>query len=244
MVIIALPAYNEEGNLPPLLEKIQQCTRQSGWSCQVIVVNDGSTDRTGEMVRTFEGELEVTLIEHEVNQGLPAALRTGLRAALERSEDDDVIVIMDADNTHAPALISRMVQCIHEGCDLVIASRFVPGAHVRGLSRSRAWTSWGASVLFRVFKPIKGVRDYTCGYRAYRASLLRRAFEEYGDALIDRPGFSCMADLLLKIRRFDAIIVEVPLILRYDLKEGISKMNVRKTVWETLQLLLKAAPRD
>jgi dolichol-phosphate mannosyltransferase len=77
--------------------------------------------------------------------------------------------------------------------------------------------SWGAGKLFRVCYPIHGVRDYTCGYRAYRAGFLRRAFEN-DKYFIDQPGFSCMIDILLKLDRLGAIMTEVPLVLRYDLK--------------------------
>jgi dolichol-phosphate mannosyltransferase len=65
--------------------------------------------------------------------------------------------------------------------------------------------------------PIRGVRDYTCGYRAYRGRVLRQAFQRYGDDFINQEGFQCMVDILLKLRKMDVIFGEVPLILRYDL---------------------------
>jgi dolichol-phosphate mannosyltransferase len=99
--------------------------------------------------------------------------------------------------------------------------------------------SWGASVLFRVTFPIPGVRDYTCGYRAYRAGLVKRAVAALGDNLITESGFSCMVELLLRMRSMGAIMGEAPMILRYDQKVGASKMNVRRTVLQTLRLLAR-----
>src|SRR5438132_836794 len=93
-----------------------------------------------------------------------------------------------------------------------------------------------ASFFFRAVFPTRGVRDFTCGYRAYRASILRRVSSEYGDALFEFDGFQCMADLLLKLRAAGARFYEVPLVLRYDLKQGQSKMRVLRTVRQTLQL--------
>jgi dolichol-phosphate mannosyltransferase len=83
------------------------------------------------------------------------------------------------------------------------------------------------------------VRDYSCGYRAYRASLLREAFARWDQDFISEPGFSCMVDILLKLDKLGAICTEVPMILRYDRKPGKSKMNVRKTIWQTLSLLIR-----
>jgi dolichol-phosphate mannosyltransferase len=147
---------------------------------------------------------------------------------------------MDADNTHTPGLIFRMVQAVSEGNDVVIASRYRYGARVRGLSASRRLLSLGSSWLFGVVFPIGGVRDYMCGFRGYRARLRRRAFRELGpDRIISERGFACMVDILLKIREFDPIVTEVPLILRYDQKKGASKMRVGRTVRETLHLMVR-----
>src|SRR6185295_9286248 len=148
--------------------------------------------------------LDVRVISHGDNRGLNEALRTGLLAALERVGEDDIVVTMDADDTHAPGLISRMTMLIEEGNDVVIASRYAPGGRVRGVSLSRRILSRGASLLFRAVYPIRGVRDYTCGYRAYRAGLLKEAFTRWGNEFISEPGFSCMVDVLLKLDRLDA----------------------------------------
>ena len=93
-------------------------------------------------------------------------------------------------------------------------------------------------MLFRSVARVPGVRDYTCGYRAYRAGVLRVAFERYQDQFIRQTGFGCMAEILLRVNAVSPIIHEVPLILRYDLKESASKMRVGRTVRETLLLLL------
>ncbi|MFZ2197985.1 MAG: glycosyltransferase, partial [Thermodesulfovibrionales bacterium] len=158
---------------------------------------------------------------------------------VETCVDNAVIVTMDADNSHPPDLLFSMTRLIQEGSEVVIASRYQPGAKIWGLSRYRRFLSYGAALLFRAIFPMQGVRDYTCGYRAYRAGLLRKAFQEYGNKFISEPGFSCMVDILIKLRRFKPLIEEVPLVLRYDRKKSISKMNVRKTIWQTLALLIK-----
>ena len=93
-------------------------------------------------------------------------------------------------------------------------------------------------VCFTVFFPTPNVRDFTSGYRAYRAETLKRAFAIYSQDFVAQSGFSCMVDILLKLRRMDAIMAEVPLVLRYDMKVGESKMLVVRTVADTLHLLI------
>jgi len=237
MVIITLPAYNEAATLPPLLRAIREAMAENEIAYRVIVVDDGSSDGTAKVARDLARQMPLQLIEHEQNRGLGDSIRTGLLSALEDAVDRDIIVTMDSDNTHTPGLIARMVRGIREGNDVVIASRYRPGAHIKGVPRYRRILSSGGSLAFRLLFPTPNVRDFTSGYRAYRAGVLRHAFETYGEQFIAQSGFTCMVDILLKLRRLDAIISEVPLILRYDLKEGVSKMLVLRTVCDTLWLM-------
>lgn len=239
MIIIVLPAYNEAGAIGSLLESFIEAFRDERWDWRVILVNDGSTDDTEKAARGFQGRLKLEIVNHPSNRGLAESLKTGLLRAVGSAEGKDIIITMDSDGSHLPGLIFRMARLIKEGNDLIIASRYERGSRVVGVTLYRRTLSRLAAILCRVIFPMPGVRDYTCGYRAYRASLLKRAWAEYGEEIISEPGFSCMVDLLLKVRKYLPIITEVPLILRYDLKAGPSKMNVGKTVKQTLWLLLR-----
>jgi dolichol-phosphate mannosyltransferase len=242
VIYIVLPAWNEAANLPALLRNMKESLEEAGLTeYLVVVIDDGSTDGTAAVVTSLSPDLPVTLRENERNLGLAETLKRGLTWVVGLSrDDDDIIVTMDADNTHTPGLIFRMVQAVREGNDVVIASRYRYGARVRGVSASRRLLSLGASWLFRVVFPMWGVRDYTSGFRGYRAGLLRRAFQELGpDRIISERGFACMVDILLKLREFDPLVTEVPLILRYDQKKGASKMHVGRTVRETLYLMVR-----
>jgi dolichol-phosphate mannosyltransferase len=236
-VFMALPAYNEEEALPELLERIGEAFADSNLPYEVIVVDDGSKDDTAKIVSQMSFQMPIHLVQHEVNQGLGITLQDGLREAVDRAGERDIIVTMDADNTHPPGLINRMVSLIHEGCDVVIASRFQPGARVVGVPIERHFLSVGARALFTILFPTRGVRDYTSGYRAYKASVIRQGFAEHGDDFVGETGFSCMADVLLKLRKQGVLFGEAPLRLRYDQKGGASKMQVFKTMWLTLKLL-------
>jgi len=239
MVIITLPAFNEEQTLPLLLERTREAMAENQIEYRVIVVNDGSTDGTARVVDGLSDVMPITRVDHPVNRGLGETIRTGLMTALEGASDRDIIVTMDSDNTHTPGLIAAMVRGIREGNDVVIASRFRHGSHIKGVPLYRRALSRIGSTLFRITFPMHGVRDFTSGYRAYRAGVVKEAFATYGGEFVAESGFSCMVDILLKLRKLDAIVSEVPLILRYDLKFGVSKMVVFRTAIDTLKLLVR-----
>ena len=110
-VWLLLPAFDEEGNLGPLLEDVRKVA--AAWPAPaphvtVVVVDDGSRDNTLSVAREPRPGLDVTVIPHGVNQGLGAAMRTGIGHVLEHGTDDDVLFAMDADHTHPPESMPRM----------------------------------------------------------------------------------------------------------------------------------------
>ena len=238
MIKIVLPAYNEEDAILPLIKDLKRILGERFEAFEIVVVNDGSTDNTAKIVSSLNLST-VKLIQHSQNKGLNESIKTGLIYSLENTEETDIIVVMDSDNTHAPGLIYRMSTLIEEGNDVIIASRYRSGSRIIGLTWKRRLLSWGGSWLFRLLFTTKGVRDYTSGYRAYRAGFLSKAFGLWGDSFINQPGFSCQVDILLKLRKIGAIMNEVPLILRYDQKKGVSKMDVKSTIIDTLKLAVK-----
>lgn len=239
-VIVVLPAYNEQENLAGLLTGLAESLSDAQMDFEIVVVDDGSSDRTPEVLKDHLEKLPLRTHRHERNQGLGATIRDGLYIASQIAKPKDVVVTMDADETHTPGLIIRMVRMIKEGHDVVIASRYQRGARVIGLAWHRRMISSAASALMRALFPTSGVRDYTCGYRAYRGETLTKAVVTYGDRFVDQEGFQCMVDILLKIRKIPNVVFgEVPLILRYDLKKGESKMRLFRTARKTLLLLCK-----
>lgn len=238
MIFVVLPAYNEEDNLAPLCLSIKKVLAGKH-RYLVVLVNDGSSDNTVLEALRIKKEVNLHLINHKRNKGLAGAVNSGFKYSLLHSKDNDIIVTMDADNTHPASLIPSMISLLEGGEDVVIASRFVTGAEVFGLSKNRRNLSNISNFFLRYVFPISGVRDYTCGFRAYKAIVLRQAYAKYRGKFITERGFSCMLDILLKLRPLGIEATEAPLILRYDLKKGKSKMKVFKNISETLILVLK-----
>jgi dolichol-phosphate mannosyltransferase len=239
-VLVVLPAYNESENLPTIMKGLKRIAEDIyNLDLQIILVNDGSTDNTSEIARKCADGLPVEIYENERNMGLAKTFMRGMTIASKKAQPEDVIICMDADNSHLPGLILGMVRNIQEGRDVVIASRYRPGAVVKGVPLFRRFLSRAMSTIFRVIYPIKGVRDYSCGYRAYRAGFLQKALDTQGEDLFRGEAFSCMAGILLSLGREGAICGEVPVILRYDQKAGVSKMKVGKTIWQTIKMLAR-----
>ena len=236
---IVLPAYNEAASLPQLLDRIEGAMAEADLAYQILLVDDGSVDSTLQIAEDAARRLPLTIEEHPQNKGLGKTIRDGLTKAAELADPDDILVTMDADNSHTPELVWRMVRQVREGYDVVVASRYRPGSRVLGLSWFRRALSYWGSWLFRLVLPIRGIRDFTCGYRAYRAEVMQQALADHGPRFFDQEGFQCMVDILLKLRRRDLIFGEVPMVLRYDLKEGASKMRLGMTIRDTLLLILK-----
>ena len=237
---LVLPAYNEAENLPPLLDRVRLA-----WSgrfpFRVLLVDDGSRDETVSVAKAAAHRMPVDIVRHERNRGLAAAIRTGVQEVCRRAGDRDVIVTMDADNSHPPELVVSMIERLDAGYDLVIASRFVRGGREEGVPWKRRMLSRAAGLVFRSVCPIRDVRDYTTGFRAYRASLLKELWNLHGDRLVESTAFSVMTELLLKARELRPRIAEVPLVLRYDLKSGASKMRLGRTIQDYAQLLRRQA---
>ncbi len=242
MIYLLLPAYNEENNILPLLRDTETEAQKVSLDLLPVVINDGSQDQTSQRVTQYQGSLSVTLLEHTSNQGLAAALFTGLTHILNQCGDEDILVTMDADNTHSPRYIPELIQQLHHGHDIVIASRFAPGGKEMGVNPFRKLLSHGARWVYHLAFPSIPIRDFSCGYRAFRASILKQTYHRWGNRLLEAPGFSCTGELMLKSLAFTSPerITEIPFELHYERKGGSSKMPTLDTILGTLSLIRNA----
>lgn len=242
MIFVIFPAFNEERVIRPTLLALADAMR-GGAEFRAVLVDDGSTDRTvaeAERAASERGaDLPLTVLRHGTNRGLGAGLRTGIYWCLDRAGDEDVVVTLDADNTHPPALIPTLVAKLAEGYDLSIASRYRAGAEVHGVPAHRRALSDLGRLVFQVLYPIPGVRDYTCCFRAYRAPLLQRARVVYGESLCTARGFEAVMDLLLRLAPLGMRVAEIGFVLDYGERVGQSKMKVLRTIRSTIGLLAR-----
>jgi dolichol-phosphate mannosyltransferase len=197
---------------------------------RVIFVDDGSTDGTAEAIAQHSDSLHLAVVRHQVNRGLGTAINSGLRAALGESQDDDAIVMLEADNTSDLADLPRMLEQFEAGNDVVLASVYAPGGRILGVAPWRLAASKAVSNVFRYTGGLREIHTLSSLYRVYRAGTLRRASETYGYLLVREPGFAANVELLLKLYNAGARVAEVPTVNDWSRRLGTSKMSLRPTI--------------
>lgn len=224
MIWILLPAYNEEIDLPKLLAKIKKIL--GGNNYRLVVVNDGSTDDTGKILAKYKKDLNLDIIEHPINRGLGETERDGFEYIAWHAERDDYLVRIEGDDTHEPKYLFDQIEKLKQGYDVVNTSRFQPGGGQLGVNGYRAFISRAANVFMRLIFGVKGVRDYSCGFRAYRVAVIQDALSIFGNNLIQMRGlgFTSTLEIIVKLNVMGCRFAEVPFVLRYDQKKGGSKM--------------------
>ena len=211
---IVVPALNEEASIAVILERILKTKaallREEQMSdVEILVVDDGSTDRTAEIVRAFP---EVRLLQHETNRGYGAALKTGFQTSR-----GDYIAFLDADASYRPESVQSLLRCLRERrADLVIGSRMMD--HRNGMPQVRYVGNWAFA---RLLGWLAGQRitDSSSGLRLFRRSVLPQLFP-LPDGLHLTPAMSARA------LHEGLITLEVP--IPYDVRAGRSKLHVIK----------------
>jgi len=242
-IYVILPAYNEEEGLEKILDRIRKAIDFLGLDYEILIVNDGSKDRTALISNIFEKlDKRISLKSLDQNQGITTVFRTGFKHVLKKVKSKDVIISLDSDNTQSPYAIVDMIEAIRSGADLVIASRFVPNAKVQGVPKYRIFLSNSVATIMGYLFPYPGLKDYSTFFRAYKGSLILNSIknEDDIDRTIEGHGFSSMAGFLMHlVYNSKPKIKEVPINLRYDLKEGGSGIKIFKTIKGYLILFQK-----
>jgi dolichol-phosphate mannosyltransferase len=227
-IVFVIPAYDEADNILRLFADLESRPELFPPASRVIIVDDGSSDGTPDVVERYEGWLPVELVKLATNQGPGAAFRAGFAAALAGAGDDTLVVTLEADTTSDLGALPAMLECAAGGDDLVLASVHGGGRMVN-VSLMRRVLSKGAGVIVRAALGLDA-RTVSSFFRVYRAAILRAAFARYGDDLISESGFACKAELLAKIAALGAKVSEVPVDLDASRRVGKSKMRIGPTL--------------
>ena len=221
-----VPTYNEALNIEPLLREILS----QGPDVGAVVVDDNSPDGTAAIVeRLAKEDPRVRLILRKEERGRGTAGIVGFRYAVQRGIP--FIIEMDADFSHQPFYISSFLQQMDD-CDLLIASRLVPGGGEQGRHFLRKWITRLANFYIRIVLGLP-VRDCTSGYRIFR----REVLEAIGLDQIMSKGPSVVEEVLYKAYRRASASKRCPYILE-ERKAGESTFN-RKIMLDALKMMLK-----
>ena len=222
---VVLPTYNERSNLRVVLPRIfEQAGRIASHELHVLVVDDNSPDGTADLVRdAMPSNPNLHLLTGE-KRGIGDAYKRGMAHAMDHL-GAALILEMDADGQHDPALLPDFIRLCAEGEHrLVIGSRFLPGAAMPEFGPGRRALSRTGSFLVRSFAGVGPVSDCTSGYRCFAAELLRRCRLDFYRLPI--RGYSFQTAILFELVRHGAKVVEVPLVFAPRL-HGESKLKLR-----------------
>lgn len=237
-VCVCIPTYNELENIELIVGRVRSAVP----AADVLVLDDNSPDGTGRLADDMAArDAQVHVMHRTEKAGLGAAYVAGFGWALEHGYD--VVVEMDADGSHQPEQLPRLLAGIEDGADLVLGSRYVPGGDVVNWPAHRLLLSRGGNAYTRFMLRLP-LRDATGGYRAYRATLLRKL--DLG--AIASEGYCFQVDLAWQAYSLGASVVEVPITF-IERERGESKMSQaivvealwRVTVWGVNRRKTKAS---
>jgi dolichol-phosphate mannosyltransferase len=221
-IVVVLPTYNERENLEGMIRRLRQSVPDAG----LLIVDDGSPDGTGALGRQLAAsDPRIHVLQRTAKEGLGAAYLAGFAWALERGAD--VVVECDADGSHQPEELPRLIAAL-PGHDLVVGSRWVRGGRIVNWPLSRRALSLGGSLYARTLLRLRE-RDVTGGYRAFRADALRAV----GLGRVDSLGYCFQIEMLWRAERAGLRVVEVPITF-VEREHGVSKMNrgiVTEALW-------------
>jgi len=229
--LIIIPTYNERDNLVELLGKIFE----QDLPIEVLIVDDNSPDRTGELADELSGaDPRVHVMHRAGKQGLGSAYVAGFRYALER--DYDAVFEMDADFSHNPGSLRDFLREL-ESADLVLGSRYLHGVTVVNWPLSRLILSYGANLYSRVITGMP-VKDLTGGYKCFR----RQVLESIDLSRVRSDGYGFQIEVNFKAWRKGFRVREIP-IMFVDRRAGVSKMS-RRIVWEAAWMVWRLRVLD
>ncbi|MDO8599650.1 MAG: glycosyltransferase family 2 protein [bacterium] len=225
-VCLIIPMYNEESVAERCIRTVLSCVDTLPHSTTLCVVNDGSIDGTSHILSRLVDEFRderLRALHHERNRGYGAALRTGMRCAID--EGFDYALFMDSDLTNHPRYLTLFYEKMTQGWAYIKASRYAPGSTVVGVPWQHRFLSRVGNEVARSLYQLP-IRDHTNGFRAVRTDLLRRMD-------LREHGFAIILEELCEAKRHGATFCEIPYTLTSrGPEDGRSHLSYGWRTWQ------------
>jgi len=234
VIYVCIPAHDEGRTVGVLLWKIRETMAELGRDYHVLVLDDGSRDESGALLRKYQQVLPLTVLSNDRRQGYGRAVERLLREAAGRARypKRDAVVVMQADFTDPPEHLATLVKMLESGADVV--------ASVPSDGSPAPWPVRAARRLVSLLAGRGAARaagGRLCGFRLYRAKVVKAAIEaSAGSALLARDGWAADAELFAKLVPFARRVAEAPAARRYDLRRRRSRVRPLSAAREALRL--------
>ncbi len=228
-IAILIPIYNESKNIENLVKKISDISK----NYEIIFIDDDSKDGTKKILENLSKKHNVSYFIRKNKRGYGSALRFGF----EKTRNFDVVVTMDADFSHNPKDIPKLIKEIEKGKDVVIGSRYIGGGKIKNWPLLRRITSKLTNSFVRFFLDTN-IKDNSAGYRAYKNKFIKKIL---GD--IKSEGYSIGEEILFLAKKNQAKISEIPVTF-LDRTQGKSKAKMIKEAFGLLKMILRLRKRD
>lgn len=227
--VIIIPTYNERENVTQLIPQICDLPVPD---LNILVVDDNSPDGTGKAVESLMNKYaeRINILKRPGKLGLGSAYIAGFKWALQHNAD--LIFEMDADGSHNPADIPRLITAMKDGFDVAIGSRRIKGGRITGWNLYRHLASWGAMTTTRLMLGLK-THDVTAGFRCYKNHVLKSINLDE----IQTNGYAFQEEMIWLCEKKDFLIKEIPITFK-DRELGESKLN-SKDIREFFITLIK-----
>jgi glycosyltransferase involved in cell wall biosynthesis len=225
---IVIPAYNESARIPATLASVVSCIRERGWFAEVIVVNDGSTDSTAQVVLEFaQNAPEVRLMENPSNRGKGFSVRAGMLQAV-----GEVLLFTDSDLSAPIEEAERLFAAIHDGADIAIGSRWLESR--RQTHRQPLYRQFLGRCFNAVIRAVMGLRfaDTQCGFKAFTREAANTVFHLQ---TIERWGFD--PEILFIALKRGFWIIEVPVSWAHDERSRLSYLRDGMRMLEDIAII-------
>jgi dolichol-phosphate mannosyltransferase len=238
-IYFIVPVFNEVDNLPSLFESFGELALRlrPNLEPRFIVVDDGSSDGTREALTHAPSDLPLAVLSHATNGGPGAAFATGFHYLAGKLGDQDWVATMEGDNTSRHELVLQMLRRTGEGYDVVLASPYMYGGGMINTSFLRTFLSYGANIFMKEILELRGILTMSSFFRLHRGTIIRRLQACYGPGIVERTGFDCMVEMLMKMVYLDVALSEVAMVLDTSRRRGKSKMKIIRAMRDLLTLV-------
>lgn len=238
---------NEAQNLKKLLVNLGHEMQILQRDYEITICLDGTTDESLEIISDFQKFHKIKVLPQKNERGLGLAYKRLFLDVIENSADDDLVISLDADNTHNPEQISQMLAHFeNNNLDFLVASRFCGQSVMEDFPIHRQMISKFTSLLLQTIFAVKKIsgeklQDYTSGYRIYKVEKLKKLYAKEKNNFITEPEFTYTCELLIRLSRINCRFDEIPISYDYGKKIGKSKLRIGRNFYRLILMLFKLA---